>query len=232
MRQLKNKSGYIFIDADDTLWENEDYFRKSEAEFARLIAPDHDPAEIQRMLWDKQVINIPLYGYGSKTYFMAMTDLAIDLLGQLDREHYDMIREIIYENCHHELTIYEGVEETLAKLSKDFKLVLATKGESVEQLTKFNRSGLAKYFVSAEVMLNKDEADYRKLSETYHVAPEDFVMVGNSVRSDIIPVINLGGYAIYIPHEISWTHEMGVVPNSQKMYNCSHFRELCCIITK
>jgi len=232
MQSLKNKSGYVFIDADDTLWENEAYFRKSEEVFARLIAPEHDPAEIQRMLWEKQEINIPQYGYGSKTYFMAMTDLAIDLLGSLDRKHYDIIRDIIHENCHHELQIYEGVEETLAELSKNFKLVLATKGESVEQMMKFNRSGLAKYFVGAEVMLNKDEADYRKLAATYNVPLEDMVMVGNSVRSDVIPVISLGGSAIYIPSEIVWTHELADFPSSQKMYKCSDFREIIWIISK
>jgi len=233
MKQLNSRSGYIFIDADDTLWENEQYFRDAEAEFAQLVAPGSDVGEIQKLLWEKQEINIPWFGYGSKTYFIGMTSAALKLCGgHIPEDIYEGIRQIIIRLSHHEVNLIPGVAETLAELSKHYKLVLATKGETMEQIEKINASGLADYFVAKEVMLNKAEKDYLELAKKFGVEPEDVIMIGNSVKSDIIPVLNIGGTAIHIPHEIVWTHELADLPESDNLIQINNFADLCLKLPK
>ena len=227
MRRLNNTSGYIFIDADDTLWENERYFRDAEAQFASLLAPHARLEDVQKMLWEKQEENIPLYGYGSKTYLIGMTDAAMELCGgMLPRETYLRIKDIIRNLAFHRINLIESVAETLKMLSLHYRLILATKGDSTEQRYKIAISGIEQYFHSVEVMKGKDESDYLELCKKYDVAPEDMVMVGNSVRSDIIPVINIGGTAVLIPHEIVWTHEMAETPESERLVEIRNFSDL------
>lgn len=231
MQQLSRPTKTIFIDADDTLWENEQFFRDAEALFARLLAPHADPAAIQRMLWEKQEENIPLYGYGSKTYLIGMTDAAMDLCGgSLPADLYYGIKKIIQELAFHKVTVFEGVRETLEALSKRYRLILATKGDSIEQLSKVRQSGLEEYFFSCEVMKGKDEQDYIDLCTKYGVEPKDMVMVGNSVRSDIAPVVAIGGKAIFIPHEIVWVHEIAPMPQSENVTEIKSFAHLLDIL--
>lgn len=221
----------IFIDADDTLWENEQFFRDAEAKFAALLAPHADPSAIQRMLWEKQEENIPLYGYGSKTYMLGMTDAAMDLCGgSLSSELYYGIKQIIKDLAFHKVTVFDGVESTLEELASRYRLVLATKGDAIEQISKVKQSGLARYFFAVEVMKGKDEADYGELCSKYSVAPEDMLMVGNSVRSDIVPVVNIGGSAIFIPHEIVWVHEIAPMPVSERVREIKSFDKLLDIL--
>jgi len=230
---MLNKPEYIFIDADDTLWENERYFRDAEAQFAALLAPHARLEDIQHVLWEKQEDNIPYFGYGSKTYFMGMVDAALALRGgSLDDATYNAIRELIINLCYHDVHVFDGVEDTLKVLSQSYKLVLTTKGENMEQLSKFKRSGLAGYFHSSEILLHKTEEEYSEIASKYGVAPENVVMVGNSVRSDIVPVINIGGSAVYIPHDIVWVHEMADVPASDRLFLAESFTELPSILSK
>lgn len=221
---------YIFIDADDTLWENEQYFRDAETEFAQAIAPGMPADEIQQILWQKQEEFIPWFGYGSKTYFMGMTAAATELLGSVDASTLGKIKDIIVHLSHHKVEVFEGVEPTLAELSAQFSLVLATKGETLEQISKIKASGLAKYFSGIEVMVEKDEEGYIELGARYGVAPEELVMVGNSVRSDVLPVIKLEGTAYYIPHEIAWTHELAELPISERLICIDRFADLVCLL--
>lgn len=217
----------IFIDADDTLWENELYFRDAEAKFASLLAPHARVEDVQQLLWEKQEENIPLFGYGSKTYLIGMTDAAMELChGSLPQETYLAIKSIIKSLAFHKLEVFPCVENTLKCLSLHHRLILATKGDAVEQKNKVAESGLEKYFHSVEVMKSKDEADYLELCKKYGIEPEDMVMVGNSVRSDIIPVINIGGTAILIPHEIVWVHELADTPDSERLIEISDFSAL------
>lgn len=226
MSSLQNR--YLFIDADDTLWENEQYFRDAEAEFARTFAPDMTVEDVQGILWEKQEEYIPWFGYGSKTYFMGMTAAVTEMKGSVDAAALTKIKEIIIRLANHEVKPLEGVEETLSELSRHYSLVLATKGETLEQKSKIKASGLAKYFVGIEVMVDKTENDYIELGARYGVAPEQLVMVGNSVRSDILPVISLGGTAYHIPHEIVWTHELADLPISERLICIDRFAELVC----
>jgi len=226
---MNRLAGYrtVFIDADDTLWENEGDFRRAEDLFAELLAPVADVEEVRHMLWEKQEENIPTFGYGSKTYLIGMLDAAFELSGgRLDYDVFKKVREIIIRLSTHPLEIIDGVEETLQYLSKRYRLIVATKGDCVEQTAKFRKSGLDKYFLSCEVMIDKSEEDYREVAAKYGIEPSDILMVGNSVRSDIIPVLNLGGRAILLPSKENWIHEAAEVPDSDHLLQLSSFKEL------
>ena len=216
--ELKGQFRCIFFDADDTLWENERYFRAAEAKFIELLADYTTPEGVQDMLWRKQEDNIPLFGYGSKTYMIGMTDAALELCGgSLTEEIYYGIKNIITELAFHELQIIEGVKETLEALQGKYELIVATKGDLPEQMAKFRNSGLAHYFHHCEVMENKDEKNYLELIAKNDIRPEELLMIGNSVKSDIAPVINIGGMAIHTPHDIVWVHEMMDMPESDRI---------------
>ena len=219
---LKGKFKYIFFDADDTLWENERYFRAAEDKFAALLYDYTSPEGVQQMLWQKQEDNIPLFGYGSKTYMLGMTDAALELCGGVLPENiYYGIKKIITDLAFHELEIIEGVENTLKALQGHYTLIVATKGDLTEQMGKFRSSGLAKYFHHCEVMENKDEKNYLELIAKHDMNPEEFLMIGNSVKSDIAPAVAVGGWAIHTPHEIVWVHEMMDMPASDRIIEVS-----------
>ena len=224
---LKNRFTHIFFDADDTLWENEQFFRDAEAQFAELLSDYTSPEGVQAMLWRKQEENIPLFGYGSKTYLIGMTDAAMELCGgELPENIYLGIKKIITELAFHEFQIIEGVEETLQALQGHYTLVVATKGDLTEQLYKYRLSGLAKYFHHCEVMENKDEKNYLELAAKNNLQPEQILMIGNSVKSDIAPVVNIGGLAFHTPHEVIWVHEMMDMPQSDRIIELNNIREV------
>ena len=224
---LKGKYTHIFFDADDTLWENERFFREAEVKFIELLSDYTQPEGVREMLWHKQEMNIPIFGYGSKTYFLGMTEAAIDLCGgHVEERIYNGIKEIITELAYHEFDIINGVEETLQALQGKYTLVVATKGDLTEQLSKYRRSGLDKYFHHCEVMPNKDEENYLELAAKHDLKPEQILMIGNSVKSDIAPVINIGGMAIHTPHELVWVHEMMDMPESDRIIEVSEIKEV------
>ena len=224
---LKGKFRTIFFDADDTLWENERFFREAEAHFTELLADYTSPEGVQQMLWQKQEENIPLFGYGSKTYMIGMTDAALELCGGSLPEHiYYGVKKIITDLAFHELQIIDGVVETLEALQGHYELVVATKGDVTEQMAKFRKSGLAHYFHHCEVMENKDEKNYLELAAKHGLQPHEVLMVGNSVKSDIAPVVNIGGTAINTPHDIVWVHEMMDMPESDRIVIVQNVREI------
>ena len=225
--ELKGRFTHIFFDADDTLWENEQFFRDAEAEFAELLADYTSPEGVQEMLWRKQEDNIPLFGYGSKTYLIGMTDAALELCGGHMPEHiYYGIKKIITDLAFHEFQIIEGVEEVLQALQGHYTLIVATKGDLTEQMNKYRLSGLDKYFHHCEVMENKDEKNYHELARKHDLKPEQILMIGNSVKSDIAPVVNIGGVAFHTPHEVVWVHEMMDMPQSDRIIELNDIREV------
>ena len=227
MESLKGKFDTIFIDADDTLWENEKYFRNAEVKFIELLKDYTGPEGVQHMLWQKQEENIPLFGYGSKTYLIGMADAAMDLCGgRLPENIYYGIKKIITDLAFHKLEIIEGVVETLEALQGRYKLIVATKGDLTEQMGKFRISGLAKYFHHCEVMENKDEKNYLELAAKHDLDPSKMLMIGNSVKSDIAPVAAIGGTAIHTPHEIVWVHEMMDMPQSDRIIEVKNIKEI------
>ena len=224
---LKGKFRYIFFDADDTLWENEQYFRAAEAKFIELLADYTTPEGVQDMLWRKQEDNIPLFGYGSKTYMIGMTDAALELCGGILPEHiYYGIKKIITDLAFHELEIIEGVKETLEALQGRYELIVATKGDLPEQMGKFRSSGLSQYFHHCEVMENKDEKNWLEVAAKHNLRPEELLMIGNSVKSDIAPVVSLGGWAIHTPHEVIWVHEMMDMPQNDRIIEVKNITEI------
>ena len=224
---LKGKFRYIFFDADDTLRENEQYFRAAEAKFIELLADYTTPEGVQDMLRRKQEDNIPLFGYGSKTYMIGMTDAALELCGGTLPEHiYYGIKKIITDLAFHELEIIEGVKETLEALQGRYELIVATKGDLPEQMGKFRSSGLSHYFHHCEVMENKDEKNWLEVAAKHNLHPEEILMIGNSVKSDIAPVVSLGGWAIHTPHEVVWVHEMMDMPQNDRIIEVKKIREI------
>lgn len=224
---LKGKFNTIFFDADDTLWENETYFRQAEARFIKLLEDYTTPEGVQHMLWQKQEDNIPLFGYGSKTYMIGMTDAALELCGGHLPEHiYYGVKNIVTDLAFHEFRLIDGVIETLEALDGHYNLVVATKGDVTEQMFKYRRSGLDRYFHHCEVMENKDEKNYLELAAKHDLDPEQLLMIGNSVKSDIAPVVNTGGWAIHTPHDVVWVHEMMDMPDSDRIIEVENIREV------
>lgn len=218
---------YIFFDADDTLWENEWYFRDAERKFSELFKDYASKEEIVHTLWKKQEDNIPMFGYGSKTYLIGMLDTAHELYkAPLPEDLYLQVKQIIQDLAFHELQVYEGVEETLASLSQKYRLAVVTKGDLTEQLTKYQKSGLSKYFHHIEVVPNKTPEDYYGVISKLDIEPKDILMVGNSVRSDIAPVIEIGATAVYIPSENIWIHEVMDLPSSERIIELSKINQL------
>ena len=224
---LKGKFNTIFFDADDTLWENETYFRQAEARFIKLLEDYTAPEGVQQLLWEKQEDNIPLFGYGSKTYMIGMTDAAMELCGGHLPEHiYYGIKKIVTDLAFHEFKLIDGVVETLDALDGHYNLVVATKGDVTEQMFKYRRSGLGRYFHHCEVMENKDEKNYLELAAKHDIEPEQMLMIGNSVKSDIAPVVNNGGWAIHTPHDVVWVHEMMDMPESDRIIEVQNIKEV------
>jgi len=158
---------------------------------------------------------------------IGMTDAALDLCGGVLPEHiYYGIKKIITDLAFHKLEIIEGVEETLKSLQGSYRLIVATKGDLTEQLGKFRISGLSKYFHHCEVMENKDEKNYLELCAKNDLDPSRLLMIGNSVKSDIAPVVGIGGTAIHVPHEIVWVHEMMDMPESDRIIEVNEIREI------
>ena len=228
---LKGKFTHIFFDADDTLWENEQFFRDAEAQFAELLSDYTSPEGVQELLWHKQEENIPLFGYGSKTYMIGMTDAAVELCGRhLPDKIYYGVKKIITDLAFHEFRLLDGVEETLKALHEHYRLIVATKGDLTEQLNKYRLSGLDRYFHHCEVMENKDEKNYLELAAKLDLAPEQILMIGNSVKSDIAPVVNIGGTAIHTPHDVIWVHEIMDMPQSDRIIEVQSIREVVSLL--
>lgn len=222
---------YVFFDADDTLWENESYFREAEHKFALLLSAYAPEKEIVEMLMQKQEDNIPVYGYGSKTYLIGMLDAATELCGEdFDSRIYRKTKQIIHDLAYHEFHLKEGIEEVLRALGKKYRLAVATKGDLPEQMNKYRESGLKKYFHHIEVMEKKSEEDYLEMAAKLDLRPEEILMVGNSVKSDIAPVINIGGTAILVPHEVTWAHEMMDIPDSDRIIEVKNIKEILKIL--
>ena len=224
---LKGKFTHIFFDADDTLWENERHFREAEDKFIELLSDYTTPEGVQQLLWEKQEDNIPLFGYGSKTYMIGMTDAALELCGGHMPDHiYFGVKKIITELAFHQMELIEGVVETLEALQGKYRLIVATKGDLTEQMGKYRQSGLCEFFHHCEVMENKDEQNYLELCAKHDLDPSELLMIGNSVKSDIAPVVNIGGVAINTPHEITWVHEMMDMPESDRIIVVNKIKDI------
>jgi putative hydrolase of the HAD superfamily len=198
----------IAFDADDTLWENEGYFLETEKKFCELLA-DYLPAHtLSRELLKTEIENLALYGYGIKGYILSMIEAAIRITdGTIPVSAIDKIIRLGQELLQKPVVLIEGVEDVLKEAKSKYKLVMATKGDLLDQHRKLHKSGLGHYFHHIEIMSEKKEEDYQKLIKRLDITPEHFLMIGNSLKSDALPVLNIGGHAIHVPYHTTWEHE-------------------------
>jgi len=199
----------IGFDADDTLWVNETYFREAEEAFARLLSEYETPNKIDQELFKVEMRNLKLYGYGVKAFILSMVQAALELSNNnISHQAIQEILDIGKDMINKPVELLDGVEEVLKTLSKDYKLILATKGDLLDQERKLDKSGLNQYFHHIEVLSDKKEANYSSLLNHLDINPSEFLMVGNSLKSDILPLINIKAQAIHVPFHTTWTHEL------------------------
>lgn len=199
----------IGFDADDTLWVNETYFRETEEKFADLLEHYETKNKVDQELFRMEMENLELYGYGIKSFMLSMIESALELsnnhIGQ------ETIQEIIKLGKYmisRPVELLDGVEETLKKLEHKYRLIVLTKGDLLDQERKLEKSGLSHYFHHVEVLSDKKEMNYQNLLDHLEVDVKEFLMVGNSLKSDVLPILNIGAQAIHVPFHTTWAHEL------------------------
>lgn len=198
----------IAFDADDTLWVNEPYFQNTEQKFCALMEEYLPQHTVSRELLKIEIANLALYGYGIKGYILSMIEAAIEVSdGTISTGAIDKIIGFGKELLNEPIELLENVEEVLEALKGKYRLVVATKGDLLDQERKLKKSGLSHYFHHIEIMSDKGEKDYLKLLRHLDIRPAEFMMIGNSLKSDIIPVINIGGHGVHVPYHTTWAHE-------------------------
>lgn len=210
----------IAFDADDTLWVNEPYFRETEEKFAGLLENFLPHHSVEKVLLKNEIKNLPLYGYGIKGFMLSMIETALEVSEKkISLDTIETIIELGQEMINRPIELLDGVETVLQALQGKYKLVVATKGDLLDQERKLMKSGLAHYFHHIEIMSEKRAADYQKLIHHLDIQPEEFMMIGNSVKSDVLPVLELGGYGIHVPYHTTWALETAEVSMDHPRYH-------------
>ncbi|HSG91418.1 MAG TPA: HAD family hydrolase [Pseudomonadales bacterium] len=200
----------VGFDADDTLWHSEIHFRSAHAEFERIIGTyvDLGDARLHAAMLDTERRNIRLFGYGAKGMTLSMIETAVQITGErisaADIHRLLGLGKAILE---HEVELLPGIREAVTEVARDWPVVLITKGDLFHQEAKVRASGMADLFGRIEIVSEKDQATYARLLKEFAVPAERFVMVGNSLRSDIEPVVRLGGFGVHMPYAVTWAHE-------------------------
>ena len=199
----------VAFDADDTLWINETYFREAEEKFASLLEDFLPQHAIMKELYRTEIGNLSLYGYGIKGFMLSMIETALRISGEkMPISLVEKIIQIGQEMLSKPVNLLPGVEEVLKSLQGHYRIVLATKGDLVDQERKLQKSGLEGYFHHIEIMSEKRTSDYQKLIGHLDIQPNELVMIGNSLKSDVLPVLELGGYGIHVPLNTTWIPEL------------------------
>ncbi|WP_411031806.1 HAD family hydrolase [Spongiimicrobium sp. 3-5] len=198
----------IGFDADDTLWVNETYFREAEEKFADLLENYETKNKIDQELFKMEMKNLELYGYGIKGFMLSMVESAMDISNnKVSKATIWEILNLGKKMISHPVELLDGVEEVLQKLSGKYRLIVLTKGDLLDQERKLERSGLSKYFHHVEVLSDKKEENYKNLLDHLEIKVEEFLMIGNSLKSDVLPIVNIGAKAVHIPFHTTWKHE-------------------------
>ncbi|MGV8856419.1 MAG: HAD family hydrolase [Devosia sp.] len=209
----------IAFDADDTLWQSEQYFRLTQQRFAALLADHADPADLDNRLIASVSRNLQHYGFGAKGFTLSMLETALDITDH--RVPGRVIAEILAagrELLSFPVETLPHVDAALAAVQATHRLILVTKGDLLDQERKLAASGLAEYFSAIEIVSDKNQATYARIFARHTDGPEHTVMVGNSLRSDILPALAAGSHAIYIPHDLTWSHERADEPLAHPRY--------------
>jgi putative hydrolase of the HAD superfamily len=198
----------IAFDADDTLWHNESTFQATEKQFAQLLGRPHDEEVVRKRLLETEVRNLGHFGYGVKGFILSMIETAIELTGgeiagrdihQIIAWGHDMLRAPV--------ELLDGVRDTVEVLSRNYRLMLLTKGDLFDQESKLARSGMGELFSAVEIVSDKNVSTYRAIMKRHGVEPRRFLMIGNSLKSDVLPPLDAGASAIHIPYYTTWAHE-------------------------
>lgn len=198
----------VAFDADDTLWVNEPYFSRTEQAFCQLMSDFLPPHTMAQELFKTEMNNLALYGYGIKGFMLSMIETALRVSKySIGPRSIEQLLHLGKEMLEMPIELLEGVEEVLIALQPKYRLVLATKGDLLDQERKLEKSGLARFFHHIEIMSDKQEKDYQKLLRHLDIQPDEFMMIGNSIKSDVLPVLQLGGHAIHVPFHTTWEHE-------------------------
>lgn len=198
----------VGLDGDDTLWHSESIFTTTHERFHAMVGRYATDAAVDEHLLATEQRNLSLFGYGVKGFTLSLIETAIEVTaGRIGAEDIATIIGWGREMLAHPVDLIDGAGETVARLARRHRLVLVTKGDLFHQESKIARSGLARYFDHIEILSEKDPAAYRTVLDRCGIAPASFVMVGNSVRSDVLPVLDVGGRAVHIPYRVTWAHE-------------------------
>lgn len=205
---MKDQIEVIGFDADDTLWVNEPYYRETEHLFTALMHPVAKKETVMDALNRTEVRNIPLYGYGAKGFTLSMIETALEIAGEDTKP--EIVEEVLMLGktlIDKPVVLIDGAQKVLQQLKNHYKLVLITKGNLLDQERKLRKSGLNNCFHHIEILSDKKEENYQKLFQNLEIPPEAFMMVRNSLKSDVIPALKLGSWGVYIPYHTSWIHE-------------------------
>ena len=198
----------VGFDADDTLWKSEDYYRAAEAEFRRIVGAHVDLDDVGDRLYAVEKRNLALFGYGVKGMTLSMVEAAIDITeGRIPAADIHRIVSMAKDLLRHPVELLPGVAEAVENIASRHDIVLITKGDLFHQEAKVRESGLSRWFHRIEIVSEKDVPTYARLLEEFGVAPAEFVMIGNSLRSDIAPLLELGAWGVHIPYHVTWAHE-------------------------
>jgi len=210
----------VAFDADDTLWVNETYFREVEHEFAKLLSSYETENKLDQELFKTEMNNLNFYGYGVKSFILSMIESALELSNnKLNPKILQKIIELGKGMLKKPIELLEGVEQTLKTLQPKYKLILATKGDLLDQERKLEKSNLSNYFHHIEVLSEKKVENYKKLLAHLEITPSEFLMVGNSLKSDVLPLLEIGANAIHIPYHTTWAYEQVENDNNSTDYN-------------
>jgi putative hydrolase of the HAD superfamily len=215
---MYNNIKVIAFDADDTLWVNETYFREAENKLAKLLEKYETKNKIDQELFKTEIRNLAFYGYGIKGFILSMVECALELSNyQINPKTIETILNIGKEMLEKPIELIAGIEEVLQSLQGKYKLIVATKGDLLDQERKLEKSNLLKYFHHIEVMSDKKEKDYQKLIQHLEIHPSELLMIGNSLKSDVLPLIKIGAAAIHVPFHTTWVHEEVSDEDSSKL---------------
>lgn len=221
----------IGLDADDTLWENETFFRATESEFLALLR-DHADGDIASRLLDVERANLARYGFGIKGFMLSMVQTAIELTdGHIDGRAIGRILELGQDMLAHPVDLLDGVAQALDALDGR-RLILITKGDLMDQERKIAASGLAHRFEAIEILADKKPESYSRVLLRAGVAADRFVMVGNSMKSDVLPVLELGGHGVFIPHDLTWAIEHADAPDHPRAHRLDTIADLPALIAR
>ena len=205
----------IGFDADDTLWVNETYFREAEVKFAALLEHYETKNKVDQELFKMEMKNLDLYGFGIKGFMLSMIESALELSNnRVPQEIINHILDIGKNMISRPVELLDGVEDVLQVLSENYRLIVLTKGDLLDQERKLEKSGLSKYFHHVEVLSDKKELNYKNLLDHLEIEVTEFLMVGNSLKSDVIPILNIGAAAVHVPFHTTWAHEL--VPEEEQ----------------